>query len=46
MWQEVDLDAAVQPMRDALPALQTANDKFRAELPRCWHQPRPRSTKR
>jgi phosphate transport system permease protein len=31
-WQEVDLNAAVQPMRDALPGLRTANDKFRADL--------------
>ena len=31
-WTEVDLNAAVQPMRDALPALRQANDKFRADL--------------
>jgi phosphate transport system permease protein len=31
-WTEVDLNAAVQPMRDALPGLQQANDKFRADL--------------
>jgi phosphate transport system permease protein len=31
-WTEVDLNAAVQPMRDALPSLQQANDKFRTDL--------------
>jgi phosphate transport system permease protein len=31
-WTEVDLNAAVQPMHDALPSLQQANDKFRADL--------------
>jgi phosphate transport system permease protein len=31
-WTEVDLNAAVQPMRDAVPSLQQANDKFRADL--------------
>jgi phosphate transport system permease protein len=31
-WTEVDLNAAVQPMRDALPQLKQANDKFRADL--------------
>ncbi len=40
-WQEVDLNAAVQPMRDALPALRQANDKFRADLQGMLAQPVP-----
>jgi phosphate transport system permease protein len=40
-WTEVDLNAAVQPMRDALPSLQQANDKFRADLRAIAVQPIP-----
>ena len=40
-WQPVDLDAAVKPMRDALPSLQQANDKFRADLTAMLSQPVP-----
>jgi len=31
-WQEVDLNAATQPMRDALPSLRDANTKYAADL--------------
>ncbi len=31
-WTEVDLNAAVQPLRDALPQLKQANDKLAADL--------------
>jgi phosphate transport system permease protein len=40
-WQSVDLDAAVKPLRDALPALRQANDKFRADLIVMLPQPIP-----
>lgn len=40
-WQEVNLDAAIQPMRDALPSLRQANDKFRADLTALLAQPVP-----
>jgi phosphate transport system permease protein len=40
-WTEVDLNAAVQPMRDALPQLKQANDKFRADLRDLAGQPIP-----
>jgi phosphate transport system permease protein len=40
-WQEVDLNAAAQPMRDALPSLRQANDKFRADLAAMLTQPVP-----
>jgi phosphate transport system permease protein len=40
-YQEVDLDAAVKPMRDALPSLRAANDKFGADLAGFLTQPPP-----
>jgi phosphate transport system permease protein len=40
-YQEVDLDAAVKPLRDALPALQAANDKLSAALGSLAAQPPP-----
>jgi phosphate transport system permease protein len=40
-WQEVDLNAAIQPMHDALPGLRQANDKFRADLQAALTQPIP-----
>jgi phosphate transport system permease protein len=40
-WTEVDLTAAVQPMRDALPQLKQANDKFQADLLAAAQQPPP-----
>ena len=40
-WTEVDLNAAVQPMRDALPGLRQANAKFRDDLSAMATQPIP-----
>ena len=40
-YREVDLDAAVKPLRDALPALQAANDKLSAALGSLAAQPPP-----
>jgi len=40
-YQEVDLDAAVAPLRDALPSLRVANDKFGADLSAFLTQPPP-----
>ncbi len=44
-YQEVDLEAAAKPLRDALPAIKTANDQLAATLLSFAAQPPPRASK-